>query len=194
GLAGRGRATERHWQSWMIANLVLALALVFYMYEDRLPDVVVVTIPNGLLLAGLGWRWLAARQFGGRRDPVGVALAPALLFVLLCTTPVVFGSYGAVYTIANILLALTAGASAFEFWRDREDGLPSRHGLVLAYGIMAASFAARVVQGLLVGDSMERGLPDDLMLEIHLVVALLHTVGSGAFAISVAYERSARDL
>lgn len=194
GVAGRGRVGERHWRSWMIGNLVLALALIFYMYERHLPDIVVVTIPNGLLVAGFGVRWLAARQFAGRRDVLYLALAPALLFIALCLTPVVFGSYGTVYTIANVFLAGIAGATAFEFWRDRQDGLPSRYGLVIAYGIMAASFAARIVQGLLVGGSMERYLPDDLMLDIHLGVALLHTVGSGAFALSVAYERSALGL
>ena len=193
-VAGRGRTAERHWNSWLIGNLVLAVALVVFMYERHLPDIVVVTVPNGLLVAGFGLRWLAARQFSGRPDVLYLALAPSALFIVLSLTPAVFGSYAAVYTITNILLASIAGATALEFWRDRQDGLPSRYGLVFAYGVMAASFAARVLQGMLAGDGMERRLPDDLMLDIHLAIALVHTVASGAFALSVAYERSAQGL
>jgi diguanylate cyclase (GGDEF)-like protein len=193
-LAGRGRQAERYWRSWLAGNLVLALALVAFMYERHLPDLLVVIVPSGLLVAGFGLRWLAARQFAGTHGTLPLALAPALLFVTLCMVPVIYGSYGTVYTIANVLLAGIAGATAIEFWRGSDDRLPSRFGLVAAYGIMTASFAARVVQGLTVGDSMARHLPDDLMLVVHLSVGLLHTVGSGAFALSIAYERSAAGL
>src|SRR5690606_9778459 len=194
GVAGCGRSTESHWHSWLIGNMVLALALVGFMYERYLPDIVVVTVPNGLLVAGFGLRWLAARQFAGRRDVLYLALAPSAVFLGLCLTPAIFGSYAAIYTITNVLLAGIAAATALEFWRDRADGLPSRYGLVFAYAIMAASFAARVLQGMLVGDNMERRLPDDLMLDIHLAIALIHTVASGAFALPAAYERSAMGL
>ncbi|HEV7276255.1 MAG TPA: GGDEF domain-containing protein [Devosiaceae bacterium] len=194
GVAGRGRTAERHWNSWLTGNLVLAAALVFFMYERHLPEIVVATVPNGLLVAGFGLRWLAARQFSGRPDKLYLALAPSALFVMLSLTPAVFGSYAAVYSLTNVLLTGIAAATAFEFWRDRQDGLPSRYGLVFAYGVIAASFAARVLQGMLGGDSIDRYLPNDLMLDIHLAIAIVHTTASGAFALSVAYERSAQGL
>jgi diguanylate cyclase (GGDEF)-like protein len=59
---------------------------------------------------------------------------------------------------------------------------------------MAVSFAARVGQGAIAGSEMARHLPDDFMLIIHLTAALCYTVGSGAFALSLAYERRAREL
>jgi diguanylate cyclase (GGDEF)-like protein len=90
----------------------------------------------------------------------------------------------------TVLAALTA----WEFWRDRGDGLASRFGLMLAYALVAGSFAVRVGQGIVEGGRMEQYLPLDAMLTGHLFVALVHSAMSGAFAISLAFERSAARL
>lgn len=193
-LAGRGRRDETYWRSWWQANVLLGVALVFYIVETRLPPLLIAALPNGLLLAGLGLRWRAARQFGGRSTPGLVVWGPALVFALLCAVPLVSSSYGRVYTLANIGLAALSAAAAYEFLRDREDRLPSRYGLVAAYAIMAASFAVRVFQGALDGDTFGYQLPLDIMLTAHLAIALVHTTASGAFALSIAYERGVAKL
>ncbi|MCT7377161.1 GGDEF domain-containing protein [Chelativorans salis] len=190
-IAGRARQSERYWNSWCIANIIIAAALLAFMFERHLPDLFLVTIPNCLLVLGMSLRFRAAREFAGRSvHPVAV-WGPAVVFVATCAWPWIYGSYATVYTIVNILLAALAIASAAEFWRDRSDRLPSRYGMVAAYGIIALSFAARVAQGAIFGDDMPRHLPDDLMLMIHLSVAVLHLTASGAFALSLAYERDA---
>lgn len=194
GLAGQGRTDEPYWRSWLVANLVLAVALGVYMVEASLPDVLAVTAANTLLLAGFGLRWRAARQFGGRSAGLALALAPTGLFLGLCLMPWVFGSYGVVYTVVNILLTGLGLAAAYEFWRDRGNGLPSRYGLVIVYAAMAVSFGIRVGQGLMAGGDMPRHLPDDLMLILHLTIGLFHIIGGGAFALSVAHERTAAQL
>ncbi|RUM97085.1 GGDEF domain-containing protein [Pseudaminobacter arsenicus] len=190
-VAGRARKSEQFWTSWFLANVVIGFAILAFMFERNLPDLFLVTVPNVLLVLGLSWRWRAAREFAGRAVSPLALWGPSILFIVVCAWPWVFGSYGAVYTIVNALLTCLAVASGFEFWRDRGDGLPSRYGMVAAYGIIAASFAARVGQGLWQGSEMSRHLPDDLMLMIHLAVALLHIAATGAFALSLAYERDA---
>ena len=59
---------------------------------------------------------------------------------------------------------------------------------------MALSFAARVVQGLAFLDAITSYLPHDWMLQLHLLVALVHVSSSGAFVLSIAYERMVLDL
>ncbi|MGB3389788.1 MAG: GGDEF domain-containing protein [Pseudaminobacter sp.] len=190
-VAGRARKSEHFWKSWFFANAVIGFAILAFMFERNLPDLFLVTVPNVLLVLGLSWRWRAAREFAGRPVSPVALWGPSLLFIAICAWPWVFGSYGAVYTIVNAMLTCLALAAGFEFWRDRADGLPSRYGMVAAYGIIAVSFAARVGQGLWLGDGMSRHLPDDLMLMVHLFVALLHIAATGAFALSLAYERDA---
>lgn len=193
-LAGRKRDNEPYWRSWWQANVLLGAALIVYIIEARLPSLLIATVPNGLLIAGFGLRWCAARQFGGREAPPAFVWGPALLFVVLCMVPAVAGSYGTVYICANIALALLSGVTAWEFWRDRGDRLPSRYGLVAAYAIMGASFAVRIGQGVIDGTKFGYHLPLDAMLTVHLAIALFYTTASGAFALSIAYEHSAAGL
>jgi diguanylate cyclase (GGDEF)-like protein len=132
----------------------------------------------------------AAREFTGRAVSRLALWGPTLLFIVICAWPWAVGSYGVVYTVVNMALTGLALAAGFEFWRDRADGLPSRYGMVAAYGVIAASFLARVAQGVMHGGEMFH-LPDDLLLKIHLAFALLHIASTGAFALSLAYERDA---
>lgn len=185
---------ERHavyWWSWSVSNVFIALSLVTFMFERHLPNILVVTVPNVLLVVGFGLRWRAAREFSDLVTSPLAVYGPAVVFALLCALPWFHGSYGTVYTIVNIVLTLQTLAVAYEFWRNKQDELKARCGLVFTYVIMAASFAARIIQGLAYGDQMALHLPDDLLLTVHLVVAMYFCTASGAFALSIAYEKGA---
>lgn len=183
-----------HWLSWMAANLVLAVALVIFMLEPFLPPFVIGTVAHGLLFLGFGLRLKAAREFAGGTIGSLPVYLPTLAFVALTGLPVMYAYPALTYTIANFGLATVTGLVLYEFWKDRGDRLPSRYGLFFVYAIMAASFGFRGFQGLFTGASFEELLPKDGVLIAHLVVALIHTVGAGAFAISLAYERNAETL
>lgn len=193
-LAGRGRPDEAHWRSWTIAHTLLAGALLLYIQEERLPLIVAAILPNGLLVLGFGLRWQAAREFSNRQTHLVIVWGPAMAVAAVCFLPSGFGSFSIVFTLSNLLLAALATLTAWEFWRDRSDGLASRQPLAFAYALMAASFALRVGQGVFEGSSMQQYLPIDTMLTGHLVVALISAAMSCAFAISLAFERSAARL
>ncbi|MGS1096581.1 GGDEF domain-containing protein (plasmid) [Aquamicrobium terrae] len=72
--------------------------------------------------------------------------------------------------------------------------LPSRWGLVFAYGAVAASSLLRVVQGLFLDRGMDNLLPADIFLDLNLIAATIHISASGAFSLSLAYERSVASL
>lgn len=189
GVAGYARHDEPWWESWILANLVLGVALAAFTFERHLSPLLTATLPNGLLVLGFGLRWRAAREFS-RRDAPGIFVWGPLLLLLAIATPFAATSYATVFTATNIVLTILSVAVAWEFWRDRNDGLPSRYWLVAAYGIMGLSFAYRIALGLLDMGTMPAHLPRDLALVVHLCVALFHTVASGAFALSLAYERN----
>lgn len=192
-VAGWGRRHEPWWESWVVANIVLGVALAVFTFERHLDPLLVATLPNGLLVLGMALRWRAAREFSGRVAPVSLVWGPFALFVL-CAAPFAHGSYATVFTVVNVVLTVLAAAVAWEFWRDRADGLPSRYGLVAAYGAMAASFGWRILVGMFEAGSMPGHLPHDTALVVHLTVALFYTVASGAFSLSLAYERSNAEL
>lgn len=192
-VAGLGRK-ERYWRSWWVSSLILGLGLASFVVRDSLPLGLGVFLPNGLLILGFGLRWRAAREFSGRPVMRSVVFGPASLFLLLCLLPPFLSTYGLVYTLVNIALTTLAVLTAWEFFRDHEDRLWSRYGLAFAYGLISLSFGLRVVQGLVEGGSMVNAVPRDLALLAHLIVSTVYIAASGAFALSLAYERNAADL
>ncbi len=193
-LAGRHQDRETYWRSWCLADLLMAGAVVVFVFERHVPPLLVATLPNALLVLGFALRWRAARQFSGRAVPVAIVLGPAAALVVLSAAPIITGSPGDVFNAANVILGVLATTIAYEFWRDRADRLPSRYGLILAYAVVAASFLLRAVQGTFDGLRFEEGLQQQQLLVVHLIVAVLHVAGSGAFAMSLAYERGAARL
>ncbi|MCG6121811.1 MAG: GGDEF domain-containing protein [Microvirga sp.] len=195
-LAGRRENGESYWGSWCVANLLLAGAVIVYLFQSRLPPMLVATLANGLLVLGFSLRLRAARQFSGRSAPAAIVYAPLAALAAICAGPVLAGLPGEIFKGANFLLGALAGAVAIEFWRDRADGLPSRYVLIAAYAVVSASFLARAAQLTLFGGLRFEGglLQQPEMLLVHLMAAIFHVVGSGAFALSMAYERGAARL
>lgn len=191
--AWRGQRAERCWGSWIAANLTLAAALILFMMAPGGQSGLPMILANCLLVVGFSLRWRAAREFGRRPTPAAPMILPPMIATILFAFPAVF-DHAMVYASINVILTAQAAAVLYEFWRDRNDGLPSRYGLVAAYGMIALSFAVRAVQGLVSNGLLTTYLPQDTILQIHLLVALFHTTGSGAFALSLAYERGAIDL
>lgn len=191
--AGKGHRDAPYWRSWVLANIVLGAALAVFTFDWQLPPLLAATLPNGLLVLGLGLRWRAAREFSDRPAPAWLVWAPLLVF-LVVASPWAHVSYAPAFTVANVVLAFLSAATAYEFWRDRDDGLPSRYALVIAHAVMAASFAWRIGLGVLGAEAMPYHLPQDTALAIHLTIAVFHTVASSAFALSLAYERTNKEL
>lgn len=183
---------DEFWLSWIAANLVLAAALLLFMFMPP-GSAWLEALPHCLLVLGFGLRWRAARQFTHGRAGWLPTWAPVCGTIVLFAFPGVF-SAGLVFAAVNVLLAGQAAAIAFHFWIERKDATFSSYGLVFAYGVMALSFGARIVQGIAFLDEFTSYLPRDDMLQLHLLAALVHVTSSGAFALSIAYERTAYHL
>ncbi|TWG64735.1 diguanylate cyclase (GGDEF)-like protein [Aminobacter sp. J44] len=193
GVAAHGRRDEEWWRSWAIANVVIALSLALYTVDQMLPPLAMTLMPDIFLIIGFGLRWKAARQFSGRTTPWFVTWG-GVIFYLLAAGPFVLSANGVVLGVANIALTAQTALIAYEFWRDRHDGFPSRYWLILAYVAMGLSFGYRIFVGLLDDGTMPAYIPQDTALAVHLAIALFHTVAGGAFALSLAYERGSAAL
>jgi diguanylate cyclase (GGDEF)-like protein len=181
---------DRYWLSWIGANLVLASALVIYVSWPDLPPYLAVW-PDGILIAGFSLRLAAARQFAGRPAGTWTLWLPAPIFFLIALAS---DSRSFDYAFVNVILTAQSMLVAHEFWRGREDGLPSRFGLIAVYLLIAVSFAVRAGQGFTAADQIVSYIPDDTLLQIHLIVALVHVAGGSMLVLSLASERGALAL
>lgn len=181
--------SEHCWLSWMAANATLAAAVLLFMF---MPQGVSAAnaLPHGLLVLGFGLRWRAARQFTRDPAPWRWILLPVLIVVPLFLMPTVMDVAGA-FALVNLVLIGQAAIIAWHFAAHREQAPASSIGLIAAYGVLALSFAMRAMQGFANLGHFNSYIPYDGMLELHLAIAVVHTSASGAFALTIAYERAA---
>ncbi|SDH20308.1 GGDEF domain-containing protein [Pelagibacterium luteolum] len=139
-------------------------------------------------------RCYGARQFECRPPKTAILWAPTAAFITACSIPFISGTYATVYTIVNVMLTALTLATAIQHWPGSGKKTLSRWGLIGVHILLAASFAVRAGQGLLAAQEFGRGLPDDLLLAIHLIVALFFLTASGALSLSLAYEKNATRL
>ena len=189
--AGLGQKDRRYWTYLVASNLSFALAFVLFSRRiDGTPEVLL--LPNGLLVIGLGLRWRAIRTFFGHRSSSAWFIALSLVIAQALLLSDALGN-GMIFSLINALIAVQIAAIILSIAREREQ-LPSRWGLIFAYGVVAASSALRVAQGWFLEPQMDSLLPGDLFLDIHLIAAAVHISASGAFSLSIAYERSVARL
>ncbi len=181
-----------YWLYWIAADIALSLSFVLFSIADINKNIEFLT-PNCLLVMGLGFRWQAVRVFYGRNTsyiefclPV-VLVAGMFLFIERAGISTVYGGVNVVVAIQLMLIIRI-------LLREKHEDLPSRWGLVVAHGLILGSTVARIIQGWWPGDNLRTLLPEDLLLEIHLLLATIYIIASGAFALSMAYERGASNL
>ncbi len=190
-LAALGHKDRRYWAFLVASNLVFAAAFVIFSGQiNGTPEALL--LPNCLLVVGLGLRWRAIRTFFGHPSSSAWFVALGLVMALSLSFSHVVGN-GLVFGLTNAMIAAQIVAIMIVLVLERER-LPSRWGLVFAYGTVAASSLLRVVQGLLLDRGMDSLLPADIFLDLNLIAAAIHIGASGAFSLSLAYERSVARL
>ncbi|QIB34166.1 GGDEF domain-containing protein [Ancylobacter pratisalsi] len=186
------RANRKYWLNLTIANLIFAVA--FVMFSHRIDgSKETLLLPNCLLVIGLGFRWQAIRAFFGRRPTYRLSISLTVLVAALLYGSDMLGP-GTVFGGVNVIIALQIAIIIYTLASERHQHLPSRWGLIAAYGVLLGSSALRVMQGWMLDRGMDSLLPADTFLDIHLIAAAIHIVACGAFSLSMAYEQGTEGL
>lgn len=179
---------RRYWGYLVASNVAFAVAFVIFSREiNGSPKA--LPLPNCLLVIGLGLRWRAIRTFFGHKSSSSWYLALSISLALGLLLSPVFGT-GPIFGVVNAVIAMQIVAIMVSLAMEQER-LPSRWGLIFAYGTVATSSVLRVIQGLLLDRGMDSLLPADVFLDLNLIAAAILISASGAFSLSLAYERTA---
>jgi diguanylate cyclase (GGDEF)-like protein len=139
------RTRDASWFGWWSGTLLLgSAASMLYIVEGQNPGFRALGIGNAALIAGLACCWQGARAFSGRRvfwTPV--LFAPAL-WIALSLFPAFLANVSARVVLSSILIAPFLAMSGVEFWRGREERLPSRWPVIIIFSSFALAFAIRI--------------------------------------------------
>ncbi|MHA7777538.1 GGDEF domain-containing protein [Roseibium sp. M-1] len=181
-------APRGHWISWAAANALLAAALLCFALDTALPRLAVYLLPNTLLLLGFGFHWHAARQLAQLPTGLNTVAAPAFAYLLTALAAYFFGNYALAYTASNVVFTVLAVATISAYASKTFRGLVAPIGMILAFFFLAAEGVLRTVHGLVSGGPQGPGMINDMILDIHLMCALVFISLSGAFALALSFE------
>lgn len=182
---------RNHWLSWAAANALLALALIGFAVSNWLPPLAAYLLPNTLLLLGFGFHWHAARLLAHMPSKISNVAAPAFAYVLAASCAYLLSNYALAYLAANVVFMVLSVATITIYASKPFRGLISSIGLILAFVFLAAEGTLRTVHGLVSGAPQGPGMIDDVIVDIHLMCALVFISVTGAFSLALSFELAA---
>ncbi len=174
---------------WAGANLTLAAAIPLIASGNLSPGRPSVMVAVALLNMSPALIWASARACNGFKVDLGVVGSGAVIWLAAYTIPAVRET-AEVYVTLNLAIAATfLFASAFEFWRGRNDRLTGRGPLIVLltlHGIFAASGAAAAAVGAMtpVGSTALIAWVGFVHFE-----TLAFIVGTSIFTVAIAREK-----
>jgi diguanylate cyclase (GGDEF)-like protein len=182
------------WFVWWSATFFLGdVAVVIYL----LGRFVFLSLPFGyeiaILIAAVACCWQGARTFEGR-EPLWlpVLVAPAI-WMLACLMPGFLETASYRVVLSSLLLSPLAAMSGFEFWRGREERLPSRWAVIVLFASLSLFFASRIA---LVGVAPfpfgAQPMQSNWMGAFSLIL-VLHTIILAVLLITMTRERLERE-
>ncbi|MGE5260100.1 MAG: GGDEF domain-containing protein, partial [Actinomycetota bacterium] len=133
------------WFVWWSATFFLGDVAALFFLLNRFEF---SSLPFGyevaLLIAAMACVWQGARTFEGREPLWLPVLVAPTIWLLACLVPgfLETGSYRVV--LSSLLLSPIAGMAGIEFWRGREERLPSRWPIILLFASLSIFFASRI--------------------------------------------------
>jgi diguanylate cyclase (GGDEF)-like protein len=124
---------------WGIAYLLGAVGGAFLVRSSSDVPTWSICIGNALLCCAYGTMWAGARSFEGRRAPLPLVVAGAVIWIAACQFPEFYRSLEARVVLACIIFAAYSLLCACEMWHPRDRELMSRWP-TLALAVIHAGF------------------------------------------------------
>ncbi len=133
------------WFGWWSASFLLSCAAnVLYLLPASTPEFVTVGVANAIVILAFGCCWQGARAFDHKPPRwIALLLTPALWFAACLVDGFVENMTYRVI-LSSALLAPMIGATALEFWRNRDEALPSRWPVIILFATFGLLFASRI--------------------------------------------------
>jgi hypothetical protein len=126
------------WFVWWSATFFLGDVAALFFLLNRFEF---LSLPFGyevaLLIDAMACVWQGARTFEGREPLWLPVLVAPTIWLLACLVPGFLETASYRVVLSSLLLSPVAGMAGIEFWRGREERLPSRWPIILLFASLA---------------------------------------------------------
>src|SRR3954453_4067757 len=175
---------------WGSAHLLRATSIMLLGLYGTVPDSLSIDFANAVLFYSFALTWCGARVFDRRSPEPGLALIGVAVWLLACRLPT-FATMVELRALigAGIVTAYT-WATAFEFWRGRDEALVSRWPAIFMLFTHGALFLLRTPIGAAAEVAPGNNLAMSGWLELLSIEGLLFTISIAFILLAMAKERT----
>jgi len=176
---------------WGFAHLLRAASVVLFGLYGSVPDLVSIDIANALLFTAFALTWTGARVFDHLKPQPLLLFGGAALWLVLCRTPLVAGSFNMRVLISSGIITTFTWAAAYEFWRGRSEPLVSRWPAIFMLFAHGALYLLRTPFGaMLPWSPTSNEVFESVWLTVLSFEALLFTIAIAFILLAMAKERT----
>jgi diguanylate cyclase (GGDEF)-like protein len=182
------------WFAWWSATFFLSeVAAALFLAGRLAADFYSIGLGVAALIAAYACSWQGARAFEGRTPIWLPVLGMPVLWLIACLVPGFIENNGNRVVLSSLLLAPTAAMTAVEFFRGRQEPLPSRQLIIFLFASLAAFFTVRIpLAGWLPFPFGALPMQLGALASFNLVL-LLHTIALAVLIVALCKERLERE-
>ena len=176
---------------WGFADLMRAGSIMLFGQYGAISDLISIDLANALLFTAFALTWTGARVFDHRSPKPVLMFAGAALWLVICRVPWVADAFDLRVLLSSGIITAYTWATAYEFWRGRNEALVSRWPAIFLLFAHGALYLLRTPLG-----AMLPGLPttnevfDSVWLTVLSFEALLFTIAIAFILLAMAKERT----
>ena len=175
---------------WGSAHLLRAVSIMLLGQYGSVPDSLSIDLANAVLFGSFALTWCGARVFDQRNPEPALALVGVAIWLLACRLQVFTTTAELRVLVGTGIITVYTWATAYEFWRGRNEALVSRWPAILMLFTHGALFLLRTPLGALARVTPSNNLAMSGWLELLSVEALLFTISIAFILLAMAKERT----
>ncbi|OWV96173.1 GGDEF domain-containing protein [Rhizobium sp. R693] len=164
--------------------LIVSGIVAYGMYVDE-PVVVLAVVAFALFYAGFAIIWAAGCQFRTDRLRLRATVACALLAMLVSIPPLLIGYDGLAFIAENAAIAAMLFATAYQYWRAREEAPAPLTGITALYCLTAISFVLCAAVLIANGKMVLGVAPSNWAEDLSLAICIASMTGIGALSLAL---------
>jgi diguanylate cyclase (GGDEF)-like protein len=176
---------------WGFAHLLRAASVMLFGLYGAVSDLVSIDLANTLLLTSFAVTWTGARVFDHHRPQPILLFGGAALWLIACRIPGFAHAYDVRVLMSSAIITTYTWATAYEFWRGRDEPLVSRWPAIFLLFAHGALYLLRTPFGAMLPWSRTG---NQMFASVWLTVlsfeALLFTIAIAFILLAMAKERT----
>jgi diguanylate cyclase (GGDEF)-like protein len=175
---------------WGSAHLMRAVSIMLLGLYGTVPDSLSIDLANAVLFGSFALTWCGARVFDRQNPEPALGLAGVAVWLLACRLQTFASMVELRVLLGGGIVTAYTWATAYEFWRGRDEALVSRWPAIFMLFAHGALFLLRTPIGAVANIAPDNHIAMSGWLELLSIEGLLFTISIAFILLAIAKERT----